>query len=803
MGSKMMDGMTARALLAAATCVALAACSTKAERIEAGLRKGAQYVAKSEWDKASVEARNVLQMDTKNAGAFLIVAEVEDGKGSFRGAFANYSKVVELNPGSVAGRLGLARIFLLSGDLDKSQALIDAVLASEPQNPRARVLQVALLGRQGKQAVALAGADRILASGLVLSTDSSLTLAGFYFNAQAGEKALTVLDQAIAASPQDARLSQMAAEIAQAAPAGSLLAARAIGYYAKATLATPQNDALWREWTALHLRRNEVAEAEAVLRHALKTVPDSNARKIALMSFEGQYRDKQQAEKHFRAAIDAQPKDVDLRFALADFLRAQKRPDDVATVLQAIVDKGKDTPAGVAARGQLVVLAMEAGKADQARTLLADLLKTNPRDATGLLLRGRLALVDGDARAAVIDLRSAAKDKPGSLEIASLLARAHRMAGDPQLAREALADVVKFSPGDARAHLLLAADMAQTREYAAAQSETDAALKIEPRNTGAHQMKVEMALAAGNDEAAEAAARMVVTQFPVNPLGHLLMGRVLANEKKPALALAQYDEAARLAPSDQQPVIAAVGLLTAQRQFPAARARVDALEQASPHSALARQMRGELAIATGDLATAATSFGEIVALPGAPASAYRNLASVMVARKDLDGALATLRRGEKAYPADSSLPAARAEYVGRAGRVDESIAIYEQMLHDAPGNDIAANNLAYVLAQSKRDPASLERALALANRFAASTVPGYIDTLGLVQYRLGRFDQAATLLERARVLAPHDASVQLHYGMALYKKGDVQAGADLVRKALGTKAPLADHDEAQTLIGRV
>ena len=121
----------------------------------------------------------------------------------------------------------------------------------------------------------------------------------------------------------------------------------------------------------------------------------------------------------------------------------------------------------------------------------------------------------------------------------------------------------------------------------------------------------------------------------------------------------------------------------------------------------------------------------------------------------------------------------------------------------APGNELVANNLAYVLAQSKRDPASLDRALNLANRFAGSTEPGYVDTLGLVQYRLGRYDQAATLLERARSLAPNDPTVELHYGMALYKKGDVQNGAELVRKALATKTPLADHDEAQTLIGRV
>ncbi len=58
------------------------------------------------------------------------------------------------------------------------------------------------------------------------------------------------------------------------------------------------------------------------------------------------------------------------------------------------------------------------------------------------------------------------------------------------------------------------------------------------------------------------------------------------------------------------------------------------------------------------------------------------------------------------------------------------------------------------------------------------------------------------MLGRAATLAPDNAGVQLHYGMALYRKGDLQQGAQLVRKALAGKTPLADQDEAQALIAR-
>jgi len=418
------------------------------------------------------------------------------------------------------------------------------------------------------------------------------------------------------------------------------------------------------------------------------------------------------------------------------------------------------------------------------------------------VLRGRLELAAGDHGAAIGDLRAAAKDRPGSLEVAELLARAHRLAGEPQLAREALADVVKFNERDARAHLMLAGDMAQSREYAAALSEVEAAIKADPQNLSAQQMKAELALAAGDFAAAETQAREIEARFPADPAGHMVHGRVLQGRKSVVAALTQYDAAAALVPGAPEPRIAAVGLLISQRRFDEAGRRIDAVQKANANSALAREMRGELALAKGDLASAQDAFGQLATLPGAPPSAYKNLAAVMVARKDLPGALAVLDRGETAWPKDVVLPAARAEWLGRAGRVDEAIAVYERVLSRAPDDEVAANNLAYVLAQAKRDKASLERALQLAGRFASSSQPGYLDTLGMVQYRLGHFDQASTHLARAASLAPQDAGVHLHYGMALVRKGDVQQGSEVVRKALSGKTPLADQDEAQALISR-
>jgi predicted Zn-dependent protease len=299
---------------------------------------------------------------------------------------------------------------------------------------------------------------------------------------------------------------------------------------------------------------------------------------------------------------------------------------------------------------------------------------------------------------------------------------------------------------------------------------------------------------------AESAAKEIQSRFPKSPVGFLELGRVYAARARSDAAVAQYDAALRLAPTSAEPVVFAVSTLVGQRRYAEAQQRIEALSVAQPASAIPHELRAEVALAKGDLPAAEESFRKVVAIAPAPASAYRNLASVLVARKNLTGALALLDDAEKAYPKDVMLPTARAQWLTRAGRIDEAIGVYGRVVERAPQADEAANNLAYLLTQVKGDKPSLDRALQLASRFDASTNPAFAGTLGLVRYRLGQYDQAAAVLQRAVALAPNEAVLQLHYGMALYKKGDVQQAKEYLRKAVDSKVLMPNLAEGKSLL---
>ena len=790
-----------RAVALCAALVVLSACSSKAGRIQSGLEKSAEFVRVADYDKASVEVRNVLQIDPKNAQAFFIAGQIAENKREIQRAFGSYMKAVELKPDHLEAKVGLARIYMMAGEIEKADTAIAEALALNSSHVGARTIKAALMARKGDVSGAIVQTKALIAEQKAVPVETSMLLAGLYASQANAGDALTVIESALKSNPKSLSLLQVAAQIAGDGSAAEMQK-KAQDYFRQTTEQAPKNIELWNAWALHHTRRNELDQAEAVLRASVRSQPDDSQRTLVLLDFLSSRKGHDLAEKEFLAAIAAKPKDAALRLGLANLYRADGRSADVRRVLREIISISKDTPSGLVARNQLAADRIANGKLAEARTLVAEVLTASPRDGAALVLRGRMLLDDGDARNAVIDLRAAAKDQPGSPEIAGLLAQAHRQAGEPQLAREVLVDAVKFKPDDADLRLLLAADMADAKDYAAASAEVEAALKAAPQNLRAYDLKARIGLAQNDSPAAEKTFASLKTIFPANPAGYLKLGQLYADQKKYDAALKEYDAAAKVVPDAPGPMLSAIGILIAQRRYDEANARINALQAREPRNVLPYQLRGDMAVVRGDLVLAEQSYRKMIDFAPTVPAGYQSLARVMALRSNIGGSIAALEQGEKAIPADVSIPASRAEWLARAGRNDEAIALYESLLKRAPDNDAYANNLAYLLIEAKGDKASLERALALVERFKDSTNPGYLDSLGWTQYKLGQYGEASAALERAVQRSPNSALLQLHLGLALHKKGDIARAHQFLRKAVDSKSKLPNLDEARMLLAQ-
>lgn len=124
----------------------------------------------------------------------------------------------------------------------------------------------------------------------------------------------------------------------------------------------------------------------------------------------------------------------------------------------------------------------------------------------------------------------------------------------------------------------------------------------------------------------------------------------------------------------------------------------------------------------------------------------------------------------------------RGDALGYLKRYEEAFGCYEEVLNRTPNNPVTLNNYAYTLAQANT---RLEEAEAMANRALAADPqnPIYLDTLGWIYYRQGRFQQAVQVLEQAVQDAPQEPELRYHLGMAYWMRGRLPEARVELRKA--------------------
>jgi tetratricopeptide (TPR) repeat protein len=213
-----------------------------------------------------------------------------------------------------------------------------------------------------------------------------------------------------------------------------------------------------------------------------------------------------------------------------------------------------------------------------------------------------------------------------------------------------------------------------------------------------------------------------------------------------------------------------VELLMSQKQVDAALARLDAAVAAQPRNAVPANLRGEVLASQKRANEAVTAFGQAIAITPTWWIPYRGQALAYLMSGEKAQAVQTYEAGVK-VTGSTALVVDLAALYESLGRPDDAIRVYEDLARRSPDSEMAANNLAMLLATYRSDARSLARAKELTARFADTKVPAYMNTLGWVQYRLGNFPAAIPLLQRAADEAPQAAQMKYMLGMAQYKAG--------------------------------
>jgi tetratricopeptide (TPR) repeat protein len=783
-------------LLLAPAALSVSGCGGAQARFARHLAKGEAFLADANFDKARIEFQNALQIEPKNPQARLEMGVVDEKLGKPREAAQFYQGVIDVSPDNAEARARLGRLYLFSAAPDQALELIRPALEKHPDDAALLTVRAAVRVQQKDLDAALTDGQRAVALD-PKSEDAVAVLAGIYRARNETDKAQALLEQSVQRIPGTTDLRLVLAQIylQEKRPAD------AEAQLLKLIALQPHEKAHRLRLAQFYAQQNQVDAAEKALRQAIKDMPEERDLKLSLVSFLAGRRGREIAEQELRGMIAASPGDYELQFSLAEFYQDGKEPAKAKAVYQGIIDKESIAPPGLTARDRLARLKLQENDFPGALALANEVLAKSPRDDDALMIRGNIALAKQDPRAAIADLRAVLRDQPNAEGVVRTLARAHLANGEPALAEETMRHAAEANPGNAALQLDFAQLLAQMGKAEQTKPIIAELVKRSPDNLAARDAQYRVAMATHDLDTAEAAADALVALRPKQAGGYLYQGMVAEERKHNDDALRLFDQAAKLQPDATEPLEAVVRVLVNMKRAPDAIKRLDESAAAYPSSSFALVIKGELLLRTGRNAEAKDVFKQAIARTPKWWPPYRGLAAAELANKeDSAVAIATLRDAKHVVDQNEQLVLQLAAILEKAGKPDEAVQEYEEVIRKDPQSELVANNLAMLLATYRTDQASLDRAKDLSARFANSPNPSYLDTYGWVLYKRGDAASSVPVLSKVVAAVPDAVLARYHLGMAQSAAGDETDARDNLNRAVKSGTLFVGLDEARATL---
>lgn len=786
-------------VLLLASALSLTACG-QADRKQAYFDRGVELMQQGDYVHAKLELKNALQIDAKDASAWYWLGEAEAAQKNWKNAFGAYSKAAQLDPANIQARAKRAKLLLDANQRDDAQTDIDAILKAEPQNADGLALRGALEARNGDMDAAAKDAKAALASDPG-HADAILLLAAVQRERGKLSESRRLLETGIQAHPQDQRMRLSLAAVCQ--ELGDVPAARE--QLERLVEMEPGQLEHVARLAGFLTKAGDEDAARKVLRAAVAANPDRVDAKLLLVQWTAQQQGADAAIELLQQLIADHPDTEQLRFALAELDRKSGKTDEAVAVYRTIIERKGVELEGLAARNQLASLLLSQKRLDDAAALVAEVLGESPRDTDALQTRAVIELMRKQPDKAIADLRDVLQYSPSSVRALILLAKAHAMNKEVALAQDALEKAVDAAPSEPQAYLELAQLKVETGDMQGASHTLERFLERVPDNAEVQSALARIQLSQQDWTAIETTADRILAARPNHPLGYYLKGLVLQRNGKYAESIEQFETALEKRPDAVDPLLGITRSYMALKQPEQAEARLRKLLAEQPANAAGLSLLAEVYLSTQRFADARAQLEQLIALYPKSPMPYAKLADLRRVTGDKDGGIATLQAGVKATSRNAYLVFRLGMALQDAGRNQEAIDAYDEVLKSNPQADVVANNLALLLVQlHPDDPATLARARKIAERFEGSSEGAYLDTLGWVQFRAGRVDQAVGNLEKAaQLLKPVPAELQYHLGMVYAQLGRTDEAKAQLTSAVEADTPFLGIDEARETLGKL
>jgi uncharacterized protein (TIGR02996 family) len=417
------------------------------------------------------------------------------------------------------------------------------------------------------------------------------------------------------------------------------------------------------------------------------------------------------------------------------------------------------------------VLLLNSGKEDESVSRLSELLAAG-EEGRKLVAQLLLSVVNGDIGTKLLGQLGALPELPGGPDVAVLLSQIAAQLKQPGLALDLADRAVARYPDSAAALAwrgrLLATE--EPKDPARAKLDFERALKLDPENR-----TMRLAYAAVLDDGGDSAAAARFLGKGKQDDDMLVARAAYAARGNDESELkASYAALKALPPPRTDPrleLLGQLGDLTGAKKEAMAFYR----EIGRGERWLAAQLR--IAVLLDDLGQHDEAFAALKALRSEGiddddklAESFLLEAELRLRRKERDAAMAVYESGLKALPDERRLLYARALLAEQMDRITEAERDLRRIVELNPDDADALNALGYTLADRTERH---EEALGLIEKALAKKPdePAIIDSMGWVQFRMGRRDEALKYLRRAYELKP-DPEIAAHLGEVLWSGGE-------------------------------
>jgi Flp pilus assembly protein TadD len=418
------------------------------------------------------------------------------------------------------------------------------------------------------------------------------------------------------------------------------------------------------------------------------------------------------------------------------------------------------------------------------------------------LVKGDIFLTKGEGQGAVAEFRTVVGEQPQFIPGHVRLATAHALNREFDLAVQTLQNALKLDPKSREALQTLARVYAAKKDMPAAEEQLRRIVDSDPADIVARANLGDFLAANRKSAAAEDAYRAIVQRAPQAPLGYLKLSRLYRSQNKPRETLAQLEEGYRQNQVSAELLTELVQTQIQQKKHGAAISVCIKRIEDNPRDIFAYNLLGWVYTDMKNYQEAEAALKKAIELQPLWPAPHTNLANLYLLQGRKKEAADGLQAAISANPKDSSAYLSLALLFERDKDYPNAMQIYERALKENPGFWFAANNLAFLIAETNTAKTGLERAKTLVEEALKQrpNEPALLDTLGWVYFRMGDNPQARSLIEQALAASPEEGVLNYHLGAVLLKLGQKEEARERLEKALAGEGDYPGRADAARLL---